>query len=397
MSAPAAFALAGFWGAVGTIVLTYLVMPVVVLVRGAVVRRPVAAGDASPSLTVVIAAYNEEGRIGPKIESVRVAAADYPSPVEVVVASDGSVDGTVAEARAMDGTGLAVEVLDLPRVGKADALNAAVARASGEVLVFSDAEQLLAPDALSVLVRPFADPQVGGVAGDRRFRPGDEGGERAYWDLDRWLKVAESRAGNTISAGGALYAIRRELFTPVVPGVTDDFYTSTGVIAAGRRLVFEPDAVVYEPGETSSSSGLFDRKVRIITRGLRAVQQRRSLLDPRRHGFYAVELLWHKVLRRLVAIPLVVVALASPFVARRGRGYALLALGQAVFYAVAGLGRAGRLPTGGVAGRVLGLPAYFCLVNLAALRAAWNVVRGRRVDRWDTGREPERTAYIDQE
>jgi GT2 family glycosyltransferase len=371
--------LVGFWTAAAAIVVTYVVLPVVVLVRGLVVRRPIAAADVTPSLTVVIAAYNEEGRIGPKLDSV--LAADYPpEQLQVVVASDGSVDGTVAEARRHGGD--RVEVLELARMGKADALNEAVARATGSVLVFSDANSMLARDALRLLVRPFADPSVGGVAGNQRYDDGDGGGgERAYWDLDRWLKVAESRAGNTISATGALYAVRRSLFTPVVAGVTDDFYTSTGVIVAGSRLVFEPAAAVYEPVAPSGGRE-FERKVRIMTRGLRGVALRRELLDPRRSGFYAVELLWHKVLRRLVAVPLLVVAICAPFLVGRGRLYRLVTAGEVGFAALAAAG----LSRGERAGKVLGLPAYFCLVNAAALRAAWNVLTGRRVDRWETAR-----------
>src|SRR5690606_12620551 len=132
-----------------------------------------------------------------------------------------------------------VQVLDLPRIGKAAALNAAVAEASGEVLVFTDANSMLEPLALRRLVAPFADASVGGVAGNQAYSGSGHGaGERAHWDLDRLLKEAESTAGSVVSATGALYAVRRELFQPVVEGVTDDFYVSTGVVEAGRRLVF---------------------------------------------------------------------------------------------------------------------------------------------------------------
>ena len=123
----------------------------------------------------------------------------------------------------------------------AAALNAAVAEAGGEILVLGRKLDLRA-DALRALVRPFADPSVGGVAGDQRYRSRDgadaiASGEQRYWDLDRLLKAAESRAGSTISATGAIYAVRRSLFRPVPPGVTDDFFTSTGAIAQGYRLV----------------------------------------------------------------------------------------------------------------------------------------------------------------
>src|SRR5919107_1350345 len=130
------------------------------------------------------------------------------------------------------------------------------------------------------------------------------------------LKTAESLGGNVISATGAIYAVRRELFAPVPSGVTDDFATSTAVIAQGRRLVFAPAATAFEP--VGRSGGLeFERKVRVMTRGLNAVVARRELLDPRRHGFYALQLLSHKVLRRVMALPLAVLAVSAGVLARR--------------------------------------------------------------------------------
>ena len=164
-------------------------------------------------------------------------------------------------------------------------------------------------------------------------------GERGYWDFDRAIKQAESAAGNVISATGAIYAVRRSLFGPVPDGVTDDFATSTAVIAQGRRLVFAPDAIAYE-AVGGSAEIEYGRKVRVMTRGLNGVVLRRGLLDPRRHGFYAVQLLSHKVLRRLMAVPLLVLAATALRLARRGPFYLAAAAAQSAVY---GLGAAGLL------------------------------------------------------
>jgi glycosyltransferase involved in cell wall biosynthesis len=361
---------------------------VVVLVRGLIRPRKYKAGDITPSVTMVLAAYNEAASIGPKLENV--LALDYPSErMNVVVASDGSNDGTDEIVRRCEGP--RVRLLSLNRCGKAAALNAAAAAAGGEILVFSDANSMYAPDALRALVRPFADPLVGGVAGDQRYVAEGLGdaitsGEQSYWNLDRMLKTAESRAGNVISATGAIYAVRRSLFRPVPDGVTDDFFTSTGVISQGYRLVFAPDAVAFEP-VAGTAELEFGRKVRVITRGLRGVLVRRDLLDPRNHGFYAVQLLSHKLLRRMMVFPLAVAGATSPLLWRHGRIYRVATLLQGGLY---GFGAAGIL----LARKPLGrrkpfvLPAFFCFVNLAALRATWNVVRGRRIDRWEPKRKP---------
>jgi cellulose synthase/poly-beta-1,6-N-acetylglucosamine synthase-like glycosyltransferase len=376
-----------FTVAAGVVGYTYVAFPALVLARAWLRPRPHRSAPITPRVSLVIAARNEAGAIAGKLANV--LALDYPTErLEVIIASDGSEDGTDAIAGA---TGDArVRVLSLPRLGKAGALNAAVAVATGEILVFSDANSLYAPDAVRELVAPFADPDVGGVAGDQRYlADGAEAavatGERRYWDLDRAIKQAESRGGNVISATGAIYAVRRELFSSVPAGVTDDFATSTAVIAQGRRLVFAPDAVAFEPVARSGEVE-FERKVRVMTRGLNAVIARRELLNPRRHGFYALQLLSHKVLRRLMAVPLAVLALSAAAGARRSAVLRAAAAAQGAVYA---LGAAGLLldGRGPARPRVVALPAYFCLVNLASVRAVWNVVRRRGIDRWEPKRE----------
>lgn len=381
--------LAVFWGAAATLVYTYVAFPAAVFVRGLVRPRPHRTGDGTPPVTIVAAAHNEAAIIEAKLDNL--LSLDYPRDrLEVIVACDGCDDGTDDVVARFEERG--VRLLRLPRVGKAAALNAAVGAATGEIVVFSDANTLYAPDAVHALVRPFADPEVGGVAGDQRYVRGADlaasaTGEQRYWDFDRLLKIAQSRAGHVISATGAIYAVRRELIDPIPDGVTDDFYVSTGVIAHGKRLVFTPDAVAYEPVAATSTVEL-GRKVRIISRGLRAVAARRALLDPRRHGFYAVQLCSHKVLRRLMAFPLIAVAVSSPTLWRRGRLYRAATVAQAGFYAAAGLGlrRQATPAPRGPSARLLALPAYFVLVNAACLRAVWNLLRGTRIDRWEPRR-----------
>jgi glycosyltransferase involved in cell wall biosynthesis len=377
-----------FWLSAGLIGYTYAGFPALVLARGRLRPRPHREEPVTPTVSIVIAARNEEASIGRKLDNL--AALDYPNDrLEVLIASDGSEDGTNAlvAARAHE----RLRLLDLPRRGKAATLNAAVAQARGDVLVFSDANSMFAPDAVRRLVAPFADPEVGGVAGDQRYvADGGEaavaGGERSYWSLDRAIKLAESRGGHVISATGAIYAVRRSLFREVPASSTDDFATSTGVIAQGRRLVFAPEAVAYEPVGASAEVE-FSRKVRVMTRGLNGVIIRRELLDPRRHGFYALQLLSHKVLRRLMAIPLLVLAASATALRRRSPFYAAAAAAQGSVYLVGVLGLlAGRRPR--ARGKLVAAPTFFVLVNAASLKALLNVVRRRDIARWEPGRTP---------
>lgn len=375
-----------FWSCLALVAWTYFGFPALLWLLARLRPRPVRAAERFPSVSLVVCAHNEEASIATKLENV--LGLDYPRDrLEVVVASDGSTDATNAIVGSYARRG--VRLLERPRAGKIPALNAAVEAAHGEILAFSDANSLWDRGALRALVEPFADPAVGGVAGDQRYLAPSRGdgaaGERGYWDLDRRLKEWGSRAGSTTSATGAIYAVRRTLFRRVPPGVTDDFWVSTNVIAQGRRLVFRGDAVAREP-VASGAGAEFRRKVRIMTRGLRGVLLMAELLDPRRHGFYSLQLLTHKVLRRLVVLPLTVLLVLSPFVYAEGRLYRAAALGQAVLYGLALLGLLS--PRRLARARPLQLPAYFCLVNAAAALAAWNAVRGRRIESWESPRAP---------
>jgi len=374
-----------FFAAAGAILYAYLLFPLLLWLRSRLLPRPYEAAEGFPTVSLIVCAHNEVGSIGAKLDNLRQL--DYPPErLELIVASDGSSDGTEARVREH---GERVRLLSLPRRGKIPTLNAAVSQARGDILVFSDANSMYAGDALRALTRPFASARVGGVAGDQVYsRGGPETagahGERSYWSLDRRLKQWQSRAGSVTSATGAIYAIRRELFQPVPSGVTDDFWVSTNVVAMGRRLVFAEDAVAFEPPSESGDLE-FQRKVRIMTRGLRGVWLRRRLLNPFRHGFYALQLLSHKLLRRLVFLPLAALLGTSFLLWNAGPLYQLAALGQGAFYGLA-LASALRPRRKGRLGKALALPSYFCMVNAAAALAAWNVLRGRRIERWEPQR-----------
>lgn len=387
------FLLILFWATVAVIVFTYILFPAIVFVRGRLVRKPYKSAEITPPITMVIAAHNEAANIGAKLDNI--LAMDYPrEQLEVIIASDGSNDGTNEIVQGYAARN--VRLLALPRQGKAPALDAAVAHARGDVLVFSDANSMYHPQALRALARPFADPEVGGVAGNQVYTSkkseslsGD--GEQSYWSFDRKMKQSQSKSGNAISATGAIYAIRRSLFRGVPVGVTDDFAVSTDVIAQGYRLVFAPDAIAYEP-VAGTGSVEFGRKVRVITRGLRGVLVvRRELLNPMRYGFYAFQLFAHKVLRRLVVFPLLLLLILSPLLWSAGLIYQLATLAQLAFYGCALLGlllkdkRLGRL-------KLFTIPFFFCMVNVASLIAAINLIRGHRIDFWEPQRQGQAAA-----
>ena len=375
-----------FWICVAYLAYVYAGFPLLVILRGRVRPRPYRRADIEPEVSLVVAAHNESKVIEDKLRNA--LGLDYPPErLEIVVASDGSDDGTNEIVRPyVNGR---VRLLELDRVGKAAALNAAVESADGEVLVFSDANSILDRAAVRALVRPFADPEVGGVAGNQVYLSPDAGdasvvGEQQYWDFDRSLKQAQSAAGSVTGATGAIYAIRRSLFHPIRPDVNDDLLTSLRVVAQGYRLVFAPDAVAYEP-VVESAAQTFSRRVRVMARGLRCVLVMRELLDLRRYGFFSVQLLSHKLLLRTAVVPLALLAVANALLWNDGLLYRVTLIGQVAFY---GLGAAGILLAQLRVARwkLLALPAYFCLVNAAAAKAIWQLLRGRKLERWEPDR-----------
>lgn len=361
-----------FWGSVGVLAYAYAGFPLLVAARALVRKRAIAAGDGLPSVTVVIPAYNEAGIIEEKLENT-LSVGYPPERLEIIVASDGSDDGTNDVVHAHPG---GVRLLDLPRVGKNAALNEAAAAARGEIVVFTDADAKMTEHALQYLVAPFADPEVGGVAGERRHGDGSRPKSLAA-SSKRSFRELLSRSGSVTSAEGQIYAVRRELIQPAPPNVPDDFWISTRVIAAHSRLVYEPRAATYPFVGATRVHDPFERKVRMAGPSLRALWLARDLLNPRAHGFYALQLFSHKLLRRLVFVPVVGLAAAATALSPHGRVYRLAALAQAGLH---GAALAGLLLRGTRLGRLKALKAAlaFDLGNAAAAVALAQQLRGRR-------------------
>ena len=363
----------------------YVGYPLLLLALARSRPRPRERKPTHQTVTVLVAAHDEEDVIETKVANV--LSTRYPrSLVEVVVASDGSTDRTVDAARRAG----AHRVLDLPRVGKITALNAGVEASSGEVLVFTDADSLFRPDTLEELMANFADPMVGGVSANEVSRvevdaPGVARGEGMYWRYEQWIKRYEDKVGSAVSASGRLYAVRRSLFRPsTVTAGTDDFVISTQVVKSGRRLAFDERANVLVDAPLDATPEL-RRKVRVMNRGLRAAFSLGELLLPWRGGFYSVQVLSHKVLRRFLPFFLLTAVAASAWLTTSSGIWWLVLGPQLAFYGLAVAGWAGRGREWGRA-RPLWVAYYFCLVNAAAAIAVLSVLGGVRFERWDVAR-----------
>jgi cellulose synthase/poly-beta-1,6-N-acetylglucosamine synthase-like glycosyltransferase len=370
-----------FWLLTGVAAYVYVGYPALLCVIGAMRGlRSVTRSEARPPVTLVISAFNEERVIADKLRNS--LSLDYPRALlQIIVVSDASADRTDEIVAGFGSEG--VELLRMAeRGGKTAGLNGVIQRARGEIVVFSDANAMYKPDAVTKLAHNFSDSNVGCAVGESRYYDSKTQSERSeglYWAYETAIKRLESRIGSVVGGDGAIYAIRRSLYVPMAADTLSDFVNPLQIVRAGYRCVYEPEAQSFEYAGTSFTKE-FARKVRIVNRGWRATLAMRELLNPLRYGFFAVELVSHKLLRWMMPVCMVALFVANASLARSGPLFAILFGGQLLFYVLAALGHllrnAASLP------RVLTVPYYFCLVNLASAIGIIDAYRGRTYATW---------------
>jgi len=352
-----------FWVSVAVIAYTYagyaLLTALLARARGSEPAR----ADTAPPVTVVIAAYNEVGRIRQRVHNILTQ--DYPAQrVSVIVVSDGSDDGTALAAASDDAR---VRVLALPaNVGKAGALDAAMRAVATEFVVFTDARQRFAPDTLRRLVAAFADAGVGAVGGDVEIveRDGRHSPAGIYWRIEKILREGEARIGWLHGVSGAVYAVRTELFRTIPPGtILDDMWIPLHVVFAGRRVWLERAAVAYDEPSADVAEE-YRRKLRTLAGNWQLIARLPRLLVPWRNPVFFA---WfsHKFLRLVAPWALIAAWIASACI--DGAFYRFAFFAQTAGY----LAAAAALLAPGIAGRIPLLPAAasFVMLNTAALLA----------------------------
>ena len=281
-----------FWIAVAGVFYPYAGYPLVLLLVRRLSSRPRhSVATELPTVSMIIPVHNEATRIERKIANT--LALDYPADcMEVLFVSDGSTDGTVSMISSK--VDARFTLIDLPeRRGKAAALNAGLARVSGEIIVFTDASIALAPESIRAIVKPFADPHVGCVSGEDHIA--DSGGEGLYGRYELYLRRLESDVHSIVGASGSFYAQRRMLCSPFTEGMAPDFLSVLRTVRQGYRALSEP-AAVGEMSSVKDPRQEFDRKVRTLLRGMTALFAYKPLLNPFRYGHFAIALWSHKIL-----------------------------------------------------------------------------------------------------
>jgi len=356
-----------FWASLALIVYVYLGYPLLIYAWSRTKRQsgsqPKLGPDELPSVTLIIPAYNEERWIRRKIENA--LETDYPRErMEVLVASDGSADATAEIAKTFEWLG--VKVLAFPgRLGKQEMLNRLVPKATGEIVVMTDANALLERSAVRRLISLFADPQIGCVTGKRICVPQAQSapsvGEGLYWRYESWIKNSESRVHSCLGAHGQLYAVRRSVF-PHVEKVGEDFYIPMKIIAAtALRVVYESAAMAWIPAAANLRIE-FERKARAHVSFLLTLPMLKELLLPWRTPVWW-QYISHHVLRMLVPPAMVALLISSAALAAGSDFYLFAAAAQAGFYGLAGIGAL--LARFGLRPKPFYVPFYFVFANAA--------------------------------
>lgn len=375
-----------FWILAGLIAYVYAGYPLLLWLLNALgFGRPVAVGTQEPRVTLLVSAFNEVDVIADKIRNT--LALDYPADkLEVIVISDCSDDGTDE----------AVQAFGLPNVrllrmqdrgGKTLGLNAALKVATGDIVVFSDANAMYERQSLRNMVRNFSDSRVGAVVGESTYADATgnaQENESLYWKYETGIKALETRIGSVVGGDGAIYAIRRSLYRDMRADALSDFVNPMQIVMSGHRCIYEPAArSVEEAAENLDKE--FRRKVRIVNRAWRALWTMPIMLNPLKYGFFAIEVISHKLLRWLVPLFLLALLLVSiPLAYAQGGIYAFALWSQLVLYACAMLGyvkrRSNSMP------KFLAVPYYFCLVNYASARGIVEAYLGKTYTTWNTPR-----------
>jgi cellulose synthase/poly-beta-1,6-N-acetylglucosamine synthase-like glycosyltransferase len=378
-----------FWIVIGLILWTYLGYPCFLAVIAWFRDRKLLNQPGEPTLSVIIAAFNEQKHIGHKLAST--LGMDYPQEkLEIIVASDCSTDKTheIVDAFRVRG----VKLIVLPqRGGKTAAQNAAALQATGEILIFTDATTILRNDAFRELVKGFSDPRVGCIdapneAVSERETVVGQGG-RAYRRYETAIKNLEAQVNSLVGVTGCLYAVRRALYEPLDPDLISDFVIASKVYAKGYISIPSYGVITQEITHEDILKE-FEMRVRVVIRSIHGLVREARMLNPFQYGFFSFQLLSHKVLRYLVPELLLAALFLSLILSSSNlptsKLYLTLSLAQLCLYFCALLGWLSlklklRVP-------LLHMPFYFVVANLAAFWGVLQYVRGERKVTWTTVR-----------
>ena len=370
-----------FWLSIFTIFYIYIGYPILLRYLP---KKPLsidAAAISQPKITILIPAFNEEKVIGDTIRNKLTQ--HYPATlIEIIVISDESEDNTDSIVNAIAAEDSRVKLIrQTPRQGKTAGLNLAMQQATGDIIVFSDANSHYNNDAIANLVACFSDLEVGYVTG-KMIYVNDDGsvvgdGCSAYMKYENHIRALESQIGSVVGVDGGVDAIRKELYQPMNADQLPDFVLPLKVVTQGKRVIYCETALLNEDALSSSQSE-FRMRVRVSLRAYWAMWDMRHLFNPMHYGIFTLQLTSHKLLRYLAFIPLLLAFVSNGFITGQSLFYSLTFFAQILFYGLAAYVSL----NDGTKNRWLGLANYFCLINIASAMAFMKFTKGEKIILW---------------
>lgn len=375
-----------FFMSAGALFYTYAGYPLLVWLVSRLFPKTVKRADFEPVVTVLITAYNEEKDIRAKLENT--LKIEYPKgKLEILVASDGSTDKTDEIVKDFAAQGVRLFRQE-GRKGKTYTQNKAVEESKGEIILFSDATTFYQTDVLREILPNFADENIGCVAGKLIYVDDSSSsvgtGAKSYWNYETFLKESESRACSLIGASGCLYAVRKSAYQPMYAEACSDFLICTVIYRQGLRSIYEPKAICTEETNRRTDKE-FQMRVRIISQTFTDLWRNRAMMNPFKSGFYAIQLISHKLLRYAVPLFLLLVFLSSLFLSFNSIFFAAILAIQTIFYATAIFGWILERMEKNIG--ILAMPLYFVVANSASAIAFYKFLSGERYARWEPIRE----------
>lgn len=363
------------------IIYIYMGYPILVFLFSRIKNKRVKKGNYEPYATILISAYNEEENIEATLKNK--LDLNYPKKkLEIIVISDGSTDKTDEIVKQYKEQGVKL-LRQEPRAGKTSALNMAVPETESDILVFSDANSLYAPDTLSKLVQNFCDPNVGYVTGKMIYTNPDGttigDGCTAYMKYENLLRNLETKLGSIAGVDGGIDAVRKSLYQPMNPGQLPDFVLPLKVVEQSYRVVYEPEAILKETS-LKSPKDEYRMRVRVSLRALWALSDMHQLLTFTGSKLFVWQLCSHKVLRYLCFIFLIGIFFGNLFLWPESSFYKLSFILQNVCYLGAIVSPV--LEKCGYRLQPLYLLQYFVLLNLAAAHAFIKFLLGQKQAVW---------------
>lgn len=370
-----------FFGSLFILLYIYLGYPALVFLLSKIRPKEVYKGTYQPNVTILISAYNEERYIETTIKNK--LELNYPKEkMEIIVISDGSTDRTDDVVRKYLNHGVRL-LRQEPRAGKTSALNLGVREATGEILIFSDANSIYDPQAIQRLVQNFNDPDVGYVTGKMIYTNPDGtvigDGCSAYMKYENYLRKLETKVGSIVGVDGGVDAVRKSLYQPMNPDQLPDFVLPLRVIEQGYRVVYEPMAILREPA-LQSSKDEYKMRVRVSLRALWALYDMRHLLNIKRYTVFSLELFSHKYLRYMAFVFLLSLFLSNLASWDEGLFFKIFLIMQNIFYAAAIFSLI--LEKTGHRLKILFVPYYFTLINLSSAHAFIKFSSGQKQVLW---------------